>query len=230
MPTPPSHVNQQKLLDALRLWIREGEQCVVDYRTKLETWRRCHTKVCQEDVEELRNHIRFLEKQIEERQISSMKEMDPVLVEANGWIVEQEERLADARQTMDALVAVGKNTTSSFESTTTPVLVPPTNADGGAGPSQSDPPSELLCPITLDLMKDPVIAADGHTYERSAIEQVFNQSTNRSNNPVSPCTNLSLPSRALIPNVGIRSMCRRWDNSNNDNTAVVVMEELPPTG
>jgi hypothetical protein len=30
--------------------------------------------------------------------------------------------------------------------------------------------SELMCPITQEPMRDPVVAADGHTYERSAIE------------------------------------------------------------
>ena len=29
--------------------------------------------------------------------------------------------------------------------------------------------SELVCPITRELMVDPVIAADEHTYERAAI-------------------------------------------------------------
>ena len=28
-----------------------------------------------------------------------------------------------------------------------------------------------MCPITQDLMNDPVIAADSHTYERTAIER-----------------------------------------------------------
>ena len=32
------------------------------------------------------------------------------------------------------------------------------------------PPDIFQCPITFDLMRDPVIAADGHSYERSAIE------------------------------------------------------------
>jgi len=31
--------------------------------------------------------------------------------------------------------------------------------------------SEFLCPITLELPLDPVTAADGHIYERSAIER-----------------------------------------------------------
>ena len=29
---------------------------------------------------------------------------------------------------------------------------------------------EFMCPITCDLIFDPVIAADGHTYDRSAIQ------------------------------------------------------------
>lgn len=32
---------------------------------------------------------------------------------------------------------------------------------------------EFLCPITFELMIDPVIASDGHTYERSAIEKWY---------------------------------------------------------
>jgi len=31
--------------------------------------------------------------------------------------------------------------------------------------------TEFLCPITYDLLSDPVIAADGNTYERAAIEK-----------------------------------------------------------
>ena len=31
-------------------------------------------------------------------------------------------------------------------------------------------PKEFCCPISHELMKDPVVAGDGHTYERSCIE------------------------------------------------------------
>ena len=34
-------------------------------------------------------------------------------------------------------------------------------------------PNELLCPITHKVMVDPVMTSDGHTYERAAIEDVF---------------------------------------------------------
>jgi hypothetical protein len=46
-------------------------------------------------------------------------------------------------------------------------------ASGGAGPPVALPDDlqqQLCCPITYQLMRDPVTATDGHTYERAAIE------------------------------------------------------------
>jgi len=57
----------------------------------------------------------------------------------------------------------------------------------------------FLCPITRDIMTDPVICSDGHTYERSAIELWFR------NNSRSPKTNQQLTSKVLIPNHAMRS-------------------------
>merc|ERR1712167_477382 len=45
-------------------------------------------------------------------------------------------------------------------------------------------PAEFECPITLDVMQDPVIAADGHSYERQALLEWFS-----SGNSTSPKTN-----------------------------------------
>jgi SUMO ligase MMS21 Smc5/6 complex component len=36
---------------------------------------------------------------------------------------------------------------------------------------------EITCPITLRIMEDPVMAADGHTYERSAIQEWIERAT-----------------------------------------------------
>lgn len=57
----------------------------------------------------------------------------------------------------------------------------------------------FLCPITREVMSDPVICADGHTYERNAIEHWL-----RSNSR-SPQTNTNLTSRVLIPNHAMRN-------------------------
>ena len=55
-------------------------------------------------------------------------------------------------------------------------------------------------------MEDPVIAADGHTYERSAIEGIF-ADTPSGENPMSPVTRKALPSKTLLSNLAIRSQC-----------------------
>ena len=53
--------------------------------------------------------------------------------------------------------------------------------DGAADGLRAD----LRCPISLEVMRDPVIAADGHSYERASIEQWLR--TRRSPSPASRC-------------------------------------------
>ena len=53
-------------------------------------------------------------------------------------------------------------------------------------------------------MKDPVIALDGHTYERVAMEQWLTAKD------TSPVTGLKLKHTRLVPNVLIRSMLQEW--------------------
>ena len=55
-------------------------------------------------------------------------------------------------------------------------------------------PEDLRCPLTLDLFCDPVTAADGHTYERVAIEEWY-----ATGSRTSPTTNEPLTSTLLIP-------------------------------
>eukprot|EP00210_Caulerpa_lentillifera_P006978 g6673.t1 len=55
----------------------------------------------------------------------------------------------------------------------------------------------ICCPITMDVMKDPVIAADGYTYERKTIEQWLRQKKE------SPVTRQPMSSSVLIPNMAI---------------------------
>eukprot|EP00035_Acanthoeca_spectabilis_P028152 m.469391 g.469391 ORF g.469391 m.469391 type:complete len:698 (-) comp28501_c0_seq1:273-2366(-) len=58
-------------------------------------------------------------------------------------------------------------------------------------------PAQFLCPILNDLMEDPVVAADGHMYERAAIEAWFQRSDR------SPMTNLAI-APVLIPVLAVR--------------------------
>jgi E3 ubiquitin-protein ligase RGLG len=62
----------------------------------------------------------------------------------------------------------------------------------------------FICPITQDIMSDPVIASDGFTYDRPAIVQWL------TNKRTSPMTGAALASNQLIPNHALRSSIREF--------------------
>ncbi|XP_035531878.1 WD repeat, SAM and U-box domain-containing protein 1-like [Morone saxatilis] len=74
--------------------------------------------------------------------------------------------------------------------------------------SGSEAPDEFLCPITRELMKDPVIAADGYSYERESIENWI-----RGKSKTSPMTNLPLQTTLLTPNRSLKTAITRWKSS-----------------
>ena len=68
-------------------------------------------------------------------------------------------------------------------------------------------PDHFICPITQDLMIDPASAADGHTYERRAIEEwLVSHST-------SPMTGAELKTKDLFPNHIVRGLIRTWQEA-----------------
>ncbi|KAL6656519.1 hypothetical protein ACP70R_007345 [Stipagrostis hirtigluma subsp. patula] len=70
-------------------------------------------------------------------------------------------------------------------------------------------PSYFICPILQDVMRDPLIAADGFTYEAEAIREWLD-----SGHRTSPMTNLELHHRDLLPNHALRSAIQEWLQSN----------------
>jgi hypothetical protein len=66
------------------------------------------------------------------------------------------------------------------------------------------------CSITHDVMVDPVIASDGHTYERTAIESWIKKTAR------SPMTQEALTSRRLTPNHFVKALIHAY------------MEKAPP--
>nr|XP_018685493.1 PREDICTED: U-box domain-containing protein 33-like isoform X2 [Musa acuminata subsp. malaccensis] len=66
-------------------------------------------------------------------------------------------------------------------------------------------PSYFICPIFQEVMSDPLIAADGFTYEAEAIKGWID-----SGHETSPMTNLQLPNCELIPNRTLRSAIQEW--------------------
>lgn len=70
------------------------------------------------------------------------------------------------------------------------------------GPDEGRP-NEHFCPITLSVMVDPVVAADGQSYERAEITRWF---TTSRKNPLGA----DLEHTNLIANVSLKNMIRDW--------------------
>ena len=79
---------------------------------------------------------------------------------------------------------------------------------GAAGPSEASEavvvPDDYICPITAEVMTDPVTTADGFTYERTAITEWLRTKD------TSPFTGATLETKLLIPNLSLRSMIRSF--------------------
>jgi hypothetical protein len=65
----------------------------------------------------------------------------------------------------------------------------------------------FLCPITMAIMSDPVVAADGHSYERKAIEEWLES------HDTSPCTNDLLLNKSLTSNFTMKSLIQDFFSS-----------------
>lgn len=63
-------------------------------------------------------------------------------------------------------------------------------------------------------MEDPVVAADGHTYDRANIQQWFHRGKRSS-----PITNAHLPHTRLVPVYAIKSAIREWQQQNQQTAA-----------
>lgn len=80
------------------------------------------------------------------------------------------------------------------------------------------PPEELRCPISLQLMYDPVIIASGQTYERICIEKWFSDGHN-----TCPKTQQKLPHVCLTPNYCVKGLVTSWCEQNG-----VMVPDGPP--
>ena len=74
------------------------------------------------------------------------------------------------------------------------------------------PKDILVCPITLSLFNDPVLAEDGYTYERTAIEAWIKR------NGTSPITNQPIALGNFYPNEPIKKLVDRFENTLPEKT------------
>ncbi|KAK8328318.1 hypothetical protein V6Z12_A11G244200 [Gossypium hirsutum] len=71
-------------------------------------------------------------------------------------------------------------------------------------------PADFCCPLSLELMTDPVIVASGQTYERAFIKKWIGLGL-----IVCPKTRQTLAHTNLIPNYTVKALIANWCESNN---------------
>ena len=103
-------------------------------------------------------------------------------------------------------------------------------------PNDDEAPAELICPISHGLMtNDPVIAADGHTYERVSIDAWYRKQSSEiaaakqqiasgsdtqqaraiiERGVLSPLTHEKMPHLNLTPNYNVRNLARTFANGS----------------
>lgn len=62
----------------------------------------------------------------------------------------------------------------------------------------------LICPLTQAVMRDPVCATDGSTYDRSAVERLMRHAGRLP--AISPMTAKAFPSKQLVPNIVLKQL------------------------
>ncbi|RLM99255.1 U-box domain-containing protein 16-like [Panicum miliaceum] len=87
--------------------------------------------------------------------------------------------------------------------------------DDGAEPPS--PPLDFRCPISLELMRVPVVASSGQTYDRESITRWFG-----SGKSTCPKTGQVLADLELVPNKALKNLIVRWCRENG--VAVEVAE------
>ncbi len=85
-------------------------------------------------------------------------------------------------------------------------------------------PPFFTCPITQDVFCDPVVTADGHTFERHAIEEWL-----RAHN-TSPLTGERLAHSGLTPNVMARCLIHEWIEKTPQLRLALARAKVPMRG
>lgn len=94
------------------------------------------------------------------------------------------------------------------------------NAGTGGEKGTPQAPSSFYCPISMELMSEPVMVATGHTYDKECIERWLAQG-----HRTCPVTGQRLRHLELVPNFALRNAIQEWATAHgiklrNDGTRV----------
>ncbi|CAO2177736.1 unnamed protein product [Urochloa humidicola] len=118
------------------------------------------------------------------------------------------ERWADAMIALVGLLRYAKCVLFSA----TPRPSDPKHPDAAEVDEEAEPPApppDFRCPITLDIMRDPVVVASGQTYDRESIARWFD-----SGKSTCPKTGQVLTNLELVPNKALKNLVAKWCREN----------------
>jgi hypothetical protein len=125
------------------------------------------------------------------------------------WILEVGSRPADVDVERQSFINIRNHSASNWS-------YQPRSEDENrrsSSPPSSPPatPDGFVCPITQDIMSEPVLASDGMYYERDGIEQWIREGGS------SPCTREVLRIEDLQPAPRLQAEIRRWRSRHREN-------------
>ena len=74
-------------------------------------------------------------------------------------------------------------------------------------------PNDMICPITQQIMTNPVITRNGHTFDRAALQKSIDQ-----NDPNCPMTREPLTMNEVAPNLALKSRIEKWITTQKEIT------------
>lgn len=86
----------------------------------------------------------------------------------------------------------------------------------------------FICPLTKQVMRDPVSLENGQTFEREAIEQWFKECRESGRTLVCPLTQKELRSAELKPSIALRNTIEEWTTRNEAAKLDIARKSLTP--
>ncbi|GMN38727.1 hypothetical protein TIFTF001_007949 [Ficus carica] len=162
--------------------------------------------------------------------VESAKRVNGLLTEHRGSVDDKDSAKRDVVLRSDSLDSHSGDETINkskiLRSSSTPELCSTNEVDDDDDDEQESPdkkgpgekkkpdviviPDDYLCPISLELMRDPVIVSTGQTYERSYIQRWID-----CGNKTCPKTQQKLENLTLTPNYVLRSLISQWCLKHN---------------
>ncbi|KAJ7530911.1 hypothetical protein O6H91_14G024500 [Diphasiastrum complanatum] len=203
--------------DGSRLYLVELVQCQLKRAKEMVNVQDCHLyedrMMTLANEVEMDKHHALLEQLAEDLELKTMSDLKQESQALQNTIMEKGGTADDSLELISCVLRkLEKVVASDSLEADTPYLEMARLTIGPSADKSSPPliPDDFRCPISLELMKDPVIVATGQTYERVCIQKWLD-----AGHRTCPKTQQILPHSVLTPNYVLRSLIAQWCEAND---------------